>query len=324
MTYHDEFDDPEGLSPFGRIARALENGRTRLHARAPFLAVVTGVAALFVLFAVFWYSYPRGDDPSRPVPLVKADADIVNSAYKSVPDDPGGMDIPYRDSTLFDTLRSANNAEGGRKIENLLPPAEEPMPRAQIQDQMREQMFAGLKTETLSGDDGETRMAETDVTAPDNAARMMDDDLSVDAKPANTPVNDIEKTGDDPGPKPTSKPELKPEVRIADTKVEEKAAATEPAAGAAAPTVKAVKDGTHFVQMASVKDDAAARSEWKKMQAAFPAQLGNIELRVQKADLGEKGVFYRIQGGPVTQDQAKSICAAITAKRPGGCLVVAR
>lgn len=327
MTYHDEFDDPEGGNPFGRIARALENGRTRLSARAPFLTVLMGLGALFILLAVFWVSYPRGDDPTRPVPMVQADADMASASYKTTPDDPGGMDIPYRDSTLFDTLRSANNAEdGASKVENLLPPPEEPM--------TREQMFAGLKTETLTP---ETQMADaSDVPA----AKMVDDDLSAEPKPdpaleKESAVEELEKTADEEPvtpvedskpagmPTPVIAPEKKTDIRSAE-KVEDKVAATEPAAGAAAPAVKAVQDGTHFVQMASVKDEAAARAEWKKMQAAFPSQLGGVELRVQKADLGAKGVFYRIQGGPLKQDQAKSICAAITAKRPGGCIVVAR
>lgn len=335
MTYHDEFDDPEGGNPFGRIARALENGRTRLSARAPFLTVLMGLGALFILLAVFWVSYPRGDDPTRPVPMVQADADMASASYKTTPDDPGGMDIPYRDSTLFDTLRSANNAEdGASKVENLLPPPEEPM--------TREQMFAGLKTETLTPETGApvTEMAEADVSSGEPVAKMVNDDLSAEPKPdpaleKEPAVEELEKTADEEPikpaedskpagmPTPVIAPEKKTDIRSAE-KVEEKVAATEPAAGAAAPAVKAVQDGTHFVQMASVKDEAAARAEWKKMQAAFPAQLGNVELRVQKADLGAKGVFYRIQGGPLSQDQAKSICTAIAAKRPGGCIVVAR
>jgi hypothetical protein len=45
-------------------------------------------------------------------------------------------------------------------------------------------------------------------------------------------------------------------------------------------------------------------------------------LRIQEADLGAKGTYYRAQGGPLSEDKAQAICKAITAKKPGGCLVV--
>lgn len=307
MSNRDEFD-PEGFqSAFGKIADAMEQGRSGIRQRGPMIGVMTVAVALFVLFAVFWSTYPRGDDAKPgdgPVPIIRADA----TPYKTAPDDPGGMEIPYRDSTIFETIREAENNTGDSRVESLLPPPEEPI--------AREQMFAGLKTEALEAEDA--------------------------AKIAPAPALDA-------GPMPVAseitdehKGEILPEQKIAGQKVaeqkvaeiapppapaveEEKAAKTEPAAGDA--TVKAVPNassGTHYIQLGSVKDRSGAEAEWKKLQKEFPAQLGSLTLRVQSVDLGAKGIFYRIQGGSVAQAQAKEICTAIAAKRPGGCIVVAR
>jgi hypothetical protein len=73
-----------------------------------------------------------------------------------------------------------------------------------------------------------------------------------------------------------------------------------------------------------VKARAGAEAEWAKMKKEFPAELGGLSLRIQDVTLGDRGTFYRIQGGSVAQARAKEICAAINAKKSGGCIVVAR
>lgn len=94
----------------------------------------------------------------------------------------------------------------------------------------------------------------------------------------------------------------------------------EPAAGAATPAVS-VKPGNYFAQLGSVKDESGAAAEWKRMQKTF-ASLSGLQYRVQRADLGAKGVFYRIQAGPMSKDNASTVCSAIKAQKPGGCIIV--
>lgn len=301
MTPKDEFDDAEGFqSAFGKIAEAMEQSRTEVRKRGPLLGVATLAVALFVLFAVFWSTYPRGDRyeaGAGPVPVIRADA----TPYKVSPDNPGGMDIPYRDSTVFETLRNASNddnaAPAENRVESLLPPPEEPIDRAQ--------MFAGLKTEPL----------DTPV------------DESKDFGPVATAGTQTAEASAPEGGSAAVIPERKPaELAAAPTRAEEKEAVkAEPAAGDATAKVEArpQSSGTHYIQLGSVKDRAGAEAEWKRLQKQFPAELGNLTMRVQEAKL-DKGTFYRIQGGAVAQADAKAICAALAAKRSGGCLVVAR
>ena len=92
-------------------------------------------------------------------------------------------------------------------------------------------------------------------------------------------------------------------------------AAIEPAAGAA------MGSGTYFVQLGSVKSASGAESEWGKMQGDFGGVLSGLPHRVQEANLGERGTFYRIQAGPMSKDGANSLCDQIKAQKPGACLV---
>lgn len=326
MTNRDEFDDHEGFqSAFGKIASAMEQGRSGLRHRGPMLGVLTAAVALFVLFAVFWSTYPRGDVERAgvgPVPLVRADS----APFKTAPDEPGGMDIPYRDSTVFETLRSANNNIDS-KVESLLPSPEEPI--------AREQMFAGLKTEPLAGSAVEDSVAPDDVA--DDVADVVAEKTVVaelDAGPVQI-ADAKDKAGAQTGailPKAqTGATAVKTDdvvveiktAKVEATKVEaNKAAKTEPAAGNEKDRSTGV--GTHYIQLGSVKARGGAEAEWSKMQKEFPAQLGGLSLRIQDVTLPERGTFYRIQGGAVAQARAKEICTAINAKKSGGCIVVAR
>ena len=84
----------------------------------------------------------------------------------------------------------------------------------------------------------------------------------------------------------------------------------------------ALAAGAYFVQLASVKSEDGARKEWARMRRAHPDLLGDLELSVQTADLGERGVFYRIRTGPFpNRATAQDMCWQIKAAKLD-CLVV--
>ncbi len=99
-------------------------------------------------------------------------------------------------------------------------------------------------------------------------------------------------------------------------------AVIEPAAGMASVAGKAFALGNFFVQLGSVRSEAGAAGEWGKLQKAFASELQNASYRVQRADLGERGIYYRIQAGPMSRASADEVCGSIKAQKPGGCLVV--
>ncbi len=85
---------------------------------------------------------------------------------------------------------------------------------------------------------------------------------------------------------------------------------------------QALAAGRYFVQLASVKSDDGARKEWARLQRAHPDLLGDLELSVQSADLGERGIFFRIRTGPFpNRATAQDMCGQIEAAKLG-CLVV--
>lgn len=307
MIDKDEFDDAEGFqSAFGKIAEAMEHGRANMRQRGPLIGILTGAVALFVLFAVFWSSYPRGEKAAQngPVPIIRADA----TPFKSAPQDPGGMDVPYRDSTVFDTMHASN--DGKPRVESLLPPAEQPMPR--------EKMFAGLKTDPIE------TPAETKPAADDDKPGDTLEDQDTGTAPA---VADAAKRAT-PSDKPDdatgaiaalSGKQAQNEAAPAPAPAEKAAVKTEPASGNA----HASAAGEFYVQLGSVKDRATAQAQWAQMQKKFPDQLGSLSLRVQEANLGLRGTYYRIQGGGLAQGEAKDVCAAIK-QHAGACIVVAR
>lgn len=81
---------------------------------------------------------------------------------------------------------------------------------------------------------------------------------------------------------------------------------------------------TYVLQLASVKSEAAALGEWRRLQKAHRGLLGDMDLDVQSADLGDKGVFYRIQTGPFpNQATAEDFCWQLRAENQD-CLVLRR
>ena len=67
--------------------------------------------------------------------------------------------------------------------------------------------------------------------------------------------------------------------------------------------------------------EAEAQSEWKRLQGRHHDELGGLTLSVVKADLGERGIFYRLQAGPVDEAQARTICAQLQSQNVGCQLV---
>ena len=78
--------------------------------------------------------------------------------------------------------------------------------------------------------------------------------------------------------------------------------------------------GSKKVQLASYPDKATAEKEIKRLQSKYAALLGGAKLTIVGADLGSKGMYYRVLSSPMPDSKAKAVCAAI-AKQNGSCMV---
>ena len=66
--------------------------------------------------------------------------------------------------------------------------------------------------------------------------------------------------------------------------------------------------GGYLVQVSSQRSEADAQASFRALQGKFPAVLGSHSPVIKRADLGEKGVYYRAMVGPFgTSEEAVAV-----------------
>lgn len=386
-SQYDYFDSNSNNTIFKRIS----GGIMANFSNSTFLSTAGVVAAAAVFVFAIYSFYPSSDEGDAGVPVIKAEAVPI----KIQPAQDGGMEIPFRESTVFGSAREAANTQG--QIENLLEAApsesQEPVLEkealiAQSQTQPAQPVAPAGETLNITEQPAVVGAAAGQVAAldrPDQAPPANDslnapvaqdtapkvtensEVAAVETAPASSLLAPVDnKPVEKPMHEPASSPETLAFVRsVLDKKDAEKGysatgavVAETPAApaGSAAPAAEPVKtveaapapvaapaptaqvangiepaagtEGiingpkTHYVQLASIPDRTKADAEWAKLKSSFTALPGASQYRVEEANLGERGIYYRIQAGPYTEAQAKTICDSIKAQKPGGCLLV--
>ena len=222
------------------------------------------------------------------VPVIHADP----APFKERPETPGGMEVPNRDKLVYDRIGGDSD---GRPlvVERLLPPPEQPLP------------LPGAPAEGPVEADGQEPAEPTDVA-------------NAEDQPPAPPVESDEPTTEEI--LAAMRPPAAPRVDAPPAPPMETAAKS-PAK--AAPDTVGAPAGVQ-VQLAAVRSREQADSEWKRLRRRHGDVLGKLSPSVMKADLGAKGVFYRLRAGPVRDEaNARALCA-ILADRKVGCLVVRR
>ncbi|MFA7429830.1 MAG: SPOR domain-containing protein [Rhodospirillaceae bacterium] len=269
--------------------------------------LLIGVA---VAGAAGFYLLPRESGTSGTVTpqLVPADG----GPYKVRPADPGGMQVPNQDKLVFER----SGAGGASDVENLLPEPVVPSAPPAVAQMPRP-------------------LAATDMTPPpppldEPAERALDVPSVVEARPAapipaisaaQAPVAPTAATAVAPAPV-VSAPAVVPPVVPAPV-VPAPVKAEEPVkAPAPQPQQTAAAAGAYTVQFAALRDDASARKLWEDLKGKHPDLLGTLSPVIQKADLGTKGVFYRVRATGLSSDAAARTLCDELAKRKVGCLFV--
>jgi hypothetical protein len=83
----------------------------------------------------------------------------------------------------------------------------------------------------------------------------------------------------------------------------------------------AVASGSAVIQLASSPDKAKAQSMMQTMQHKYADQLGNAHLRLVAANLGSRGIYYRIQSQGLSENEANQICSSLK-QMSAGCILV--
>ena len=308
---YDDFDEGDSDGFFDQVLNIISNRKREF-------AIVSVAAAVILLGAIVLGSYPDSqDDASESVPIVRADA----TDYKTAPDNPGGMEIPYRDSTVFSSV-DGQKPEG---TENILADegTEEPLNKSQA--------FAGLNTEGDQPGGAPVPLEEpAPITTADNKTGGEVEDTLAKVESVEPPSNDQlvkeaigtneQATASQQTATATVPEAFKDAVKEPVEEAAKDNAKIESAAGTTAP--KAISSGNSYVQLASVKSTAGAAGEYKKLQAKYSG-LSGVDFRTQEANLGAKGIFHRIQAGPMSKADATRICNDIKAKG-GSCLVAGK
>lgn len=264
------------------------------------LTILAATLAVAAFAGIVWYAYDQGRriGSETAAPMIKADT----APTKVRPDSPGGMEVPHQDKLVLDDLgsnRSAQNSES--RVERLLPPPETPLPPP-------------APLSIPSNDAAET--AEAPATSAESAPPATPS-ATVAIPPARKPADDTAKTLVPPPP-PVPAAET-PEPAPAPAPV---AAAAPKQAPTPAPAAKAAAAGGFNIQIAALRSEDAAAKEWNRVKSANSGLLGALVPTYQRVTTSN-GVFFRVQGGPMTEDAARDACTALKAKGQA-CLVVKR
>jgi hypothetical protein len=82
------------------------------------------------------------------------------------------------------------------------------------------------------------------------------------------------------------------------------------------------KAGGVRLQLGAVRSEEVAREEWARIKRSNPDLLGRLTAVAIRADLGDKGVYYRIQAGPVGDPAtAERLCGELR-QRHLPCIIV--
>jgi cell division septation protein DedD len=276
-------DDDLDLDP--RIRRRPRRNR--------WLAAVVALAALTGFAGIAWYATNKGrQNPGAVAPLITAERDPV----KERPVEPGGMDVPNRNLQVFNRM---NPDAQPQRVERLLPPAEDPVARP---------------------------APEPEVVPPAGPLVPNPPPLQSREEPATPAAPKADKTAKAPQPPPvpptTSAEATKVPTPAKETPAPAAAPKTPSSAAAESKQSAAIAPGAWRVQLGAARDEARARAAAQRVQKANSDLLGALSTDVVRADLGAKGIFYRMRMGPLAdRAAADDLCRKLKARKVG-CLVV--
>ena len=284
------------------------------------LRIAFGLIFLSAIGAVGWNVY--GDRlitmigyAERDAPLLRPEAGPV----KVRPNNPGGLKVPYRDKLVYKRL--SNGGSDAPVVERLLPPPESPISLPKQEPQLP-QSKQPITAQVPSLKD--VRNVTPPEPAPPSVAIQSPDHTVGPGK--HSPISSDQSKN----PSTMTRP-LTPGLRVAQQLAQEKtiraAKKTIPEVANAFVSNKKRASGSkskaYQVQLAASRSSERARTEWKRLQRKNLDLLGDLELTVVRVDLGkEKGVFFRLRVGPLSNvSEARQLCSALK-KRRIGCLVV--
>ena len=268
------------------------------------LTLFIAMFALVAFGGIVWYAYDQGrrTGSEETAPLIRADTAPVRVR----PEKPGGLDVPHQDKLIFEKLTEGGSTRNST-AEQILPRPEQPVaapkpiappaPAPSAIPPARKPSTVAVAPIPKAPPRASSRTAPKApgaprVLLPPPAPAAPPKPLVVAKKPPPAA----------PAPKPASKPAAKAPVKS---------------------VVQPVTGGRFKVQIAAFKDEAAARAAWTRVQNANKSELGALGLTIERINIAGKGVFHRVQGGPLDEARAREICGILDTRNQA-CIVVRR
>jgi cell division protein FtsN len=136
------------------------------------------------------------------------------------------------------------------------------------------------------------------------------------ANTTNAGTSDSQSSSDMQASLPTQRPE-RAEPRPRETQV----ASAEPATMSSTQP-ETTSANPYFVQIAARRDQTSALAAFADLQQKYPNVLNGLAPTIKRADLGDKGIWYRLWVGPMdTRNTAQDVCAQLKQSGLGGCFV---
>lgn len=255
------------------------------------ITIIASVAAIVGIMVVGWKMVGgrHGLTAVSGVPEIKAE----DHPIKVRPDDRGGMQVPNQDKLVY---KSMEDGEGGSnaapKAERLLAPPEEPRPPTS----------AATPSTVPPATVPPAPQAESAPPMPEHPPVLEQKPVSAAAEPKRAVV------AQDAPAKLVAPP---PPKKIAEAKPAE----AKPAEPKAAPM-----SGDYVVQLGAVRSADAADKEWSRILHANNDLLSALSPDVVKVDLPDKGTFWRVRAGSLSDAAARHLCQQLSARNQG-CIV---
>ena len=216
---------------------------------------------LGIVVLASWLSYQQGKVDGR---SEQNSATITsdNETTTIIPDDPGGLEIPNQNLTIYDS------GEDLTESSTLNPEENQTMPEPD---------------QPIMSVDPETDLSQSEINKiiEDLSDSKKNIQASEETQPATVDEKEISSQGED------FVANIAKDLKNEDLN----------------------EVGSYRVQLASLTSETVAENELSKMKDRFSNALNDFELKIYPVNIEGKGMYYRIQAGPIkTSDEAKNLC----------------
>lgn len=251
------------------------------------LILVLALGVLLIFAGVVWNTYRQGVRPSEGgLPIIIGDS----APYKRAPDERGGVEVAGQENGFYGQMDGMGD------------------PAVVKPTLVRNPVDLRPSTPALSGAPSDLPPVEDSSPAQPTTRSAALDGLDVRSPSASEVA-------------PVRTASLQP---VTLTPPRERAVLADPAPAPRSTASRFASGGAYQIQLMALRSETAAQSEWSKIKSRSPSLYQGARLDIQHADLGAKGLFFRLRIGTFeSRDSAKAFCNDVKATGKD-CIVVAK